>query len=288
MTRTYVVTGAASGIGAATADRLAEGGARVIRCDIRDADVLADLATKSGRAKLVSEVEAMSGGALDGVVAVAGIGKPDPSTVRVNFFGAVAVLEGLLPLLRARAAPRAVVVSSLASIMPADEGIVAACLAGDENAAVAAAEAAVGDGKGRVIYGSTKRAINRWVRRTAPTDAWAGAGIPLNAVAPGVVDTPAAGSGVLDDPATRATVRAAMPQPLGFPGAVEPVASLLAWMVGPDNSFVSGQVVFADGGADAILRGERTELGEVRYGAGRRARLLVKYLASRLRRRFHR
>ena len=35
MKRTYVVTGAASGIGAATADRLAGGSARVIRCDLR-------------------------------------------------------------------------------------------------------------------------------------------------------------------------------------------------------------------------------------------------------------
>jgi hypothetical protein len=33
------------------------------------------------------------------------------------------------------------------------------------------------------------------------------------------------------------------------------------------------------------LRGERAEMGEVRYGIGRRARLLVKYLAARLRQR---
>jgi hypothetical protein len=39
---------------------------------------------------------------LDGVVAVAGIGNPDSSTVRVNFFGAVAWLEDVLPLLNAR------------------------------------------------------------------------------------------------------------------------------------------------------------------------------------------
>ena len=100
MKRTYVVTGTASGIGAATADRLAGGSARVIRCDLHDADVVADLTTESGWGKLVADVETATGGVLDGVVAVAGIGDPDPSTVRLNYFGAVAVLEGLLPRLR--------------------------------------------------------------------------------------------------------------------------------------------------------------------------------------------
>jgi NAD(P)-dependent dehydrogenase (short-subunit alcohol dehydrogenase family) len=54
-------------------------------------------------------------------------------------------------------------------------------------------------------------------------------GIPLNAVAPGVVDTATARDTVLAEPATRAAIEQAMPQPLGFPGPVDAVASLLAW-----------------------------------------------------------
>jgi NAD(P)-dependent dehydrogenase (short-subunit alcohol dehydrogenase family) len=46
-----------------------------------------------------------------------------------------------------------------------------------------------------------------------------------------------------------------MPQPLGFPGPVEAVASLLEWTVSPDNSFMTGQLLFIDGGAEAVLRG---------------------------------
>lgn len=45
MTRTFVVTGSASGIGAATADLLRDRGFRVIGVDLRDADVMADLST---------------------------------------------------------------------------------------------------------------------------------------------------------------------------------------------------------------------------------------------------
>jgi NAD(P)-dependent dehydrogenase (short-subunit alcohol dehydrogenase family) len=58
--RTYAVTGAASGIGAATAHYLRERGARVIACDLHDADVVADLATEDGRAALVEGVTRLS------------------------------------------------------------------------------------------------------------------------------------------------------------------------------------------------------------------------------------
>ena len=49
MERTHVVTGAGSGIGAATARYLEERGGRVITCDLHDADVIADLTTVEGR-----------------------------------------------------------------------------------------------------------------------------------------------------------------------------------------------------------------------------------------------
>ena len=49
-TRTVVVTGSASGMGAATKARLEADGQRVIGVDIRDADVFADLGSADGRA----------------------------------------------------------------------------------------------------------------------------------------------------------------------------------------------------------------------------------------------
>src|SRR5580704_12165393 len=72
--RTYVVTGAASGIGEATTHYLRERGGRVIACDLHHADVIADLTTIEGRAELVDGVTRLSGGKLDAIVANAGGG----------------------------------------------------------------------------------------------------------------------------------------------------------------------------------------------------------------------
>lgn len=110
MSRTYVVTGSASGIGAATARRLAAEGARVIGVDLRAADVIADLATETGRAALVEGVARLSGGVIDAVIANAGGGSAQ-TMLQLNFFGAVATLQGLRPMLARSAAPRAVAVS---------------------------------------------------------------------------------------------------------------------------------------------------------------------------------
>ena len=62
-TRTTVVTGSASGMGAATRELLEADGQRVIGVDLRDAEVVADLATPEGRAAAVAEVTELAGGA---------------------------------------------------------------------------------------------------------------------------------------------------------------------------------------------------------------------------------
>ncbi|WP_227998672.1 SDR family oxidoreductase [Nocardia australiensis] len=250
--RTYVVTGSASGIGAATTKILRERGAEVIACDLGDADIQADLSTPEGRQSLVDQVTER--GHIDAVLAIAGGGKT--GLIETNYFGAVSTLEGLRPLLAQSEAPRAVVVSSTSSLAPADERVVQACLDGDEAAALAYLDADPSLGGATGAYGIAKRALNRWVRKVAATPDWAGAGIALNVVAPGVVDTPAA-SWIFASEATRTAVEAAAPQPFGgFPGRPEWVGELICWLAGAHNRFVTGQVIFADGGAETALIGD--------------------------------
>jgi NAD(P)-dependent dehydrogenase (short-subunit alcohol dehydrogenase family) len=253
--RTYAVTGAASGIGAATARYLRDRGARVISCDLRDADVIGDLATGEGRAALVDGVARVSGGRIDAIVANAG-GGPAETMLAVNFFGAVATLEGLRPLLADSAAPRAVTVSSVSSLSPPVSGLVEACLDADEDAAIGAGAEALADGKAALdLYGSAKHALNRWCRRVAGAPRWAGAGIPLNVIAPGVIATPAA-AWILSDPERLEQMRRMAPLRGAHPGQPEQMAAAIAWCVSPENALMTGQILFIDGGLECLARGE--------------------------------
>lgn len=250
MSRTYAITGSASGIGAAFRRRLEEHGARVVGIDLHDAEVIADLATVEGRALAVASVAAMTGGVLDAVVSCAGIAATEPVVVRVNYFGAVAVVAGLRPLLARATTPSALIVTSASVVHPVDDALVEACLAGDEEAACRLPGATGGLG-----YASSKRALARWVRRQAVTTEWAGAQIALNAVAPGTVETPLSAP-VLADQAGEAYIDAAVPMPFGGHARPEELAPLLEFLTGPDCLHVTGQVLFVDGGADAVLMGD--------------------------------
>ncbi len=256
MARTTVVTGSASGIGAATAALLKARGETVIGVDLAGADVNVDLTTAEGRAELVDGVARLADGPIDAVVANAGTAAQVPMAVSVNFFGAVATLEGLRPLMADSPAPRAVITSSMASFHPNDEELIAAMLEGDEDAALARAQtlADAGEESAQLIYSSTKNAITRWMRTVAPTEDWAGAGIPLNAVGPGVIETPMT-EGLTSTAEGREMLEQMVPMPLGGYGQPEEVAELIVWLASAANSKATGQIVFVDAGADAVLRG---------------------------------
>lgn len=254
MSRRVAVTGAASGIGRSLAGLLAAQGDTVIGVDLKDAEVCGDLSTRAGRDAAATAVLEQCGGVLDVLVTCAGTSVPSPALVGVNYFGTAELAERLRPALAASAEPRVAAVASITATQPSDADIVAACLDGDDAAALEGATAAMGRGEERLLYPSSKVAVARWLRRTCVAPGWADAGIPLNAVAPGVVRSPMTES-LFADPKMREAADAAVPMPLH--GHADPVviAQALRWLVSPENTHATGQVLYVDGGAEAILRG---------------------------------
>jgi NAD(P)-dependent dehydrogenase (short-subunit alcohol dehydrogenase family) len=257
MARTYVITGTGSGIGLATKNKLVALGNKVVGVDIKNAEVIADLSTPEGRKEAANKAIDMAGGTVDAVIANAGSALPTATTVSINFFGATEFISAMNSSLAKRKSPRVAITSSMASLMPNDKELVDLMLAGDERKAVARAQALVNQGGGveGLIYGSTKRALSRWLRRECVKDSWAKSGIPINAVGPGIVKTPMVAEMIATQEG-RDGLAKAVPMPLN--GYLEPenVADLLIWLTSEANSHVTGQTIYIDGGSDAVIRGD--------------------------------
>ncbi|MCM6774707.1 SDR family oxidoreductase [Nocardia sp. CDC159] len=248
---TIAITGSASGIGAATATAMSAGGHDIIGVDLHDAEVIADLSGPQGRAAAIEGVLARSGGVLDGAVLCAGIGPHTPDPLRlidINYHGAVAVLDGLLPALRRGESPAAVVVSSVSStqVRWAENPL----SAGADRDAVARALAPAGDYAGHLAYAWSKNALTVAARERAAD--WGAAGVRLNTVAPGTVATPLLRAG-LDDPRYGELIRG-FTAPIARTAEPSEIAALIVYLLGPQAGYIHGAQFVIDGGVDARLR----------------------------------
>jgi NAD(P)-dependent dehydrogenase (short-subunit alcohol dehydrogenase family) len=247
-------------MGAATAARLRLEGHTVIGVDIRDADVVADLSTASGRASAARQVLDVSGGHLDGAVLAAGLG-PSRGADRprqiaeVNYLGVVHLLGEWRPALaRAERAKVVVVSSNSTTTTPAvPERAVRALLAGDVEKALRSVRL-FGPVRSPIIYAASKIALSRWVRRTAVRPEWAGAGIRLNALAPGAVMTPLLEEQLADPRQSKAVQR--FPVPIGGFGDAQQLSEWIRFMLSDAADFLCGSVIFVDGGTDAHFRAD--------------------------------
>jgi len=255
---TAVVTGSASGIGAAIRKRFERSGGAVIGIDIRDAEIIADLSTHAGREIAISRVKQHCD-AIDHFVACAGLAtytRPPSLIASVNYFGTIELVDRLLKLLQRGNNPAAVVMlSNSAQWMNIDETpYVQALLHNDEAEAVKVIDEMPDTFMAASLaYVGSKLALGRAIRQRTIT--WGNVGVRLNGVAPGNTRTPMLEK-VLDDPNTRNGVLS-MEIPLGRLAEPDEVASLVAFLCSPEASYIHGGIFYVDGGIDAQIRPDR-------------------------------
>jgi len=232
--RRAAVTGAASGIGAATARRLLADGWRVACLDrnlagaraTAGADGVAieiDVADETSSACAFAEAGAAWGG-LDALVAAAGVIETTPflDTTPAQFrrLFDINVIGTFLSVREAakqmKKGARICIVASISSYT------------GGGYVATGA-------------YATSKGAVLTMMKSCAR--ALGERGIAVNAVAPGFIDTPFVAS-AMSDPVRRQEVVKAV----GKVGTAEQIAECAAWLVSPAADFVHGSTLIADGG----------------------------------------
>lgn len=252
------ITGAASGIGAATAAMLEAAGHRIIGIDLRGTQICADLSSATGRQQAIAATLDACGGTLDSLVLCAGLGSdfvPAAKIVSVNYFGAVELLDALLPALQRSAAaggqPAAVAVSSVASTQITwEKNPLAAALSARDERAVSDVLDALGERAGHAAYAGSKNALTVAVRERVKS--WAQAGVRLNTVAPGAVMTPLLQRG-LDDPRFGPLIRDFV-APIPRRAQAAEIAGLIGFLLGEQAGYIHGAQFVIDGGIDALAR----------------------------------
>jgi 3-oxoacyl-[acyl-carrier protein] reductase len=234
--RRVVVTGGANGIGAAVAARFAETGAHVVVLDVERATTpgdsrTVDLADRAAVLRVSREVEATLGG-VDVLVNCAGVARPSALTeldmaaydltLAVNLHAPVLLMREFCRGMAARGYGRVVNVTSV--------------------------HARVGE-QGSTAYDISKAGLEA-ATRTAAIEL-AGSGVLVNAVAPGFVATRMSlvdGVDELDSDWFRTFYVEQGRIPLQRAAQPAEIAESVLWLAGETNSYVTGQVLVADGG----------------------------------------
>lgn len=240
-----LITGAGSGIGRGTAERLAREGADVCIADIDldGANETASMVREFGRNALVVKANAASKpqiqeaaerclnelGGLDICFANAGIGRAGPvlemdlkdwqDQVDINLTGVFLTVQAAAQrMVKAGRGGRIICTASLAA----------------ENTSA-----------GMWSYSATKAGVRMmvrgWAQELGPH------GITVNAIGPGVIDTPLA-HGLAGDEG--GPIRQTLEQrtPIGRVGRPSDIAGLVAFLAGPDGEFMTGSYLIMDGG----------------------------------------
>ena len=221
--RRALITGTASGIGAATVKRFIADGAEVVSVDKTGDGLIADLATDAGIAAVVEAV----GDRLDILINNAGVCPAAPLAdiddqlwdygLDVNVTAPFKLCRALAPLLAKSRAGRIINTGSILSRY------------GDANL---------------IAYSASKHAILGLTRALATE--LGPLGITVNCVQPGVILTGMTQSLLNENPASNAYYQSRIP--LGRIGQPSDIADVFAFLASDDARYITGQGIIVDGG----------------------------------------
>jgi NAD(P)-dependent dehydrogenase (short-subunit alcohol dehydrogenase family) len=254
-----LITGAGSGIGRGTAERLAREGADICIADIdmEGAEHTASTVREFGRDALIVKTNVASKEQIQDAAdrCVKELGRLDVAVANAGIARGGSVLD--LPLKDWQDQVDINLTGVFLTVQAAAQRMVAAGNGG--RIICMASLAAETTGAGSWAYSATKAGVRMMVR------GWAqelGAhGITVNAIGPGVIDTPLA-HGLAGDEG--GPIRTALEQrtPVGRSGRPSDIAGLIAFLSGPDAEFMTGSYLIMDGGLRDAARGWTAQAGD--------------------------